>query len=84
MNNHSEPPHKEAKEHDEVYVIESEKTFRKDYPRFRIEAISGYRVLIYVEPRYVWMKCKFVTPVRGHNELRSKILLQFLKESAKA
>ncbi|MCK4362153.1 MAG: mechanosensitive ion channel [Dehalococcoidia bacterium] len=68
------------KKQDKACIREARKTFRKDYPKFLKEAISGSRVQVYIEPTHIWIKGKFVAPLRGRNALRSKILLQFLKE----
>ncbi|MDO8578683.1 MAG: hypothetical protein Q7R50_05840, partial [Dehalococcoidales bacterium] len=51
------------------------------YPNFLKEAISGPRVLIFVEPRQIWVKGKYVAPLKQRNQLRSDILLRFLKEA---
>ena len=69
------------KSQDEVYVKDASQMFRDGYPRFLDEAMSGPRVVVHVEPQHIWIKGKFVTPLRGRNDLRSRILLQFLKES---
>jgi len=68
------------KKQDEVYIKEAGRMFRNGYPRFLDEAASGPRVLVFVEPKYIWIKGKFVAPLRGRNELRSSILLEFIKE----
>jgi len=68
------------KEEDEVHIKEAEQTFQNGYPKFLQEALKGPRVLIHIEPQHIWVKGKFVTTVRGRNELRNLILLQFLKE----
>jgi hypothetical protein len=49
--------------------------------RFLDEAMSGPRVLVFVEPQHIWIKGKFVAPLESRNDLRSSILLQFLKEA---
>lgn len=68
------------KEKDEVYIKEAQQSFQNGYPRFLQEALKGPRVIVYIEPQYIWIKGKFVTPLRGRNELRSQILLRFLRE----
>jgi small-conductance mechanosensitive channel len=65
---------------DEVYVKDASQMFQDGYPRFLDEAASGPRVLVHIEPHHIWIKGKFVTPLKGRNDLRSRILLQFLKE----
>jgi small-conductance mechanosensitive channel len=68
------------KSQDEVYVREAGRVFQNGYPQFLNEATNSPRVLIHIEPEHVWIKGKFVAPLRGRNDLRSWILLQFLKE----
>ncbi len=70
------------KKQDETHIAEAGKMFQNDYPRFLDEALSGPRVLVFVEPKQMWIKGKFVTPLKGRNDLRSQILLQFMKEIA--
>ena len=70
------------KSQDEVYVKQAGKVFQNGYPRFLEEAMSDPRVLIFVEPQHIWIKGKFVAPLESRNDLRSSILLQFIKEAA--
>ena len=65
---------------DETYMREAREIFRDGYPRFLDEATTGPRVLVYVEPKHIWVKGKFVVPVRDRNSLRSQILLRFFEE----
>lgn len=67
---------------DEPYMREAGQMFLNGYPKFMDEATRGPRVLFHVEPQRIWIKGKFVAPIRGRNELKSRILLQFLKEVA--
>lgn len=69
------------KSEDEVYLTEAGRAFQAGYPQFLNEATSSPRVLIHIEPERVWIKGKFVAPLRGRNDLRSRILLRFLKEA---
>jgi small-conductance mechanosensitive channel len=66
---------------DAPYIEEARKTFKKRFPKFLDEAASSPRVLVHIEPQRIWIKGKLVAPVRGRNDLRSKIMLQFLKEA---
>ena len=70
------------KTHDEPYMREADKMFKASYPKFFDEARGGPRVLVHVEPQHIWVKGKFVAPVRGRNDLRTRILLHFLREAA--
>ncbi len=65
---------------DEPYLARVRELFRDGYPEFLEEAISGPRVLIHVEPQCIWIKGKFVAPVRQRNQLKTRILAQFLRE----
>lgn len=67
---------------DEAYVREARQMFLNGYPKFLDEAARGPRVLFHVEPQRIWIKGKFVAPLRGRNDLKSRILLQFFKEVA--
>jgi small-conductance mechanosensitive channel len=69
------------KSQDEVYLKQAGQAFQDGYPRFLDEAISGPRVLVFVEPQLIWIKGKFVAPLESRNDLRSSILLQFIKEA---
>lgn len=66
------------KSQDEVHLVEARQIFKNGYPKFLDEALSGTRVLIHVEPQRIWIKGKFVAPVRGRNQLKSQILRHFL------
>jgi len=68
------------KNQDEVHLKEASRIFQNGYPKFMNEATSGPRVLIHIEPEHVWIKGKFVAPLRGRNDLKSWILLQFINE----
>jgi small-conductance mechanosensitive channel len=67
------------KDHDQIHIEGAEKAFKNGYPTFLKEALKSPRVLIHIEPQHIWIKGKFVAPVRGRNELKSEILLQFIK-----
>jgi small-conductance mechanosensitive channel len=69
------------KSQDEVYVKQAGRVFQDGFPRFLDEAMSGPRVLVFVEPQHIWIKGKFVAPLESRNDLRSSILLQFIKET---
>ena len=69
------------KSQDEPYVKQAGQAFQNGYPRFLDEAMSGPRVLVFIEPQHIWIKGKFVAPLESRNDLRSSILLQFLKEA---
>ncbi len=66
------------KSQDEVHLSEARQIFQNGYPKFLDEAVCGTRVLVHVEPQRIWIKGKFVAPIRQRNQLRSQILMQFL------
>ena len=66
---------------DETHVAEASRIFQNGYPQFLAEARHGPRVLVSVEPQHIWVKGKFVAPLRSRNQLRTKILLEFFKEA---
>lgn len=68
------------KSQDEIHIKEASQIFEESYPEFLKEAMTGPRVLIFIEPQHIWIKGKFVTPLRGRNELKSNIQFEFFKE----
>ncbi|MBI2866154.1 MAG: mechanosensitive ion channel [Chloroflexi bacterium] len=66
-------------ERDWTYVEEAKRLFRNNYPEFLNEAQHGKRVQVHVEPQRLWLKGKFVTPIRERNNLRTQLLLEFLE-----
>ena len=65
---------------DEPYIAEARKMFKRGFPKFLEEATSNPRVLVHIEPQRIWIKGKFVAPLRGRNDLRSDIMLEFLSK----
>jgi small-conductance mechanosensitive channel len=70
-----------VRDHDKIHIGEAKKIFQNGYPKFLNEAINGTRVLIHIEPNRIWMKGKFVAPLRERNDVRTSILRQFLHRS---
>jgi small-conductance mechanosensitive channel len=68
------------KSQDGIHIKEASRIFEDGYPEFLSEAMTGPRVLIFIEPQHIWIKGKFVTPLKGRNELKSRIQLEFFKE----
>ena len=68
---------------EDVYLKEAREMFQNGYPKFLSEATGGPRILVHVEPGRIWINGKFVAPIRDRNQLRSRILMQFM-ERAKA
>lgn len=69
-----------VKSEDDIHIKEAGRIFKNGYPRFLDEATNGSRVLVYIEPHHIWVKGKFVAPLHGRNDLKSRILLRFFKE----
>ncbi len=55
--------------------------FQNGYPRFLSEATGGPRILVHVEPGRICINGKFVAPIRDRNQLRSRILVQFMERA---
>jgi small-conductance mechanosensitive channel len=66
------------KHNDDIYVKDAGTIFRNGYPKFLNEAINDPRVQIHIEPQRIWIQGKFVSPLRGRNELKSQILEEFI------
>lgn len=62
-----------------VHLNEASQVFQNGYPKFLDEATRGPRILVHVEPQHIWINGKFVAPIRGRNQLRSRILVQFME-----
>jgi small-conductance mechanosensitive channel len=62
-----------------VYLNTAREMFQNGYPKFLNEAMSGPRILVHVEPYRIWINGKFVAPIRDRNQLRSRILMQFIE-----
>ncbi len=69
------------KAQEEMHLKEAREMFQDGYPKFLNEAMCGPRVLVHIEPYRIWINGKFVAPIRGRNQLRSKILLQFIERA---
>jgi len=67
------------KSQDEAHLAQARQIFQNGYPKFLDEAVFGTRVLVHLEPQRIWLKGKFVAPVRQRNQLKSQILMQFLE-----
>jgi len=66
---------------EDVHLKEASQMFQNGYPKFLDEATRGPRILVHVEPQHIWINGKFVAPIRGRNQLRSRILMQFLEQA---
>jgi small-conductance mechanosensitive channel len=69
------------KAEEEMHLKEAREMFQNGYPKFLNEAAGGPRILVHVEPQHIWINGKFVAPIRGRNQLRSRILVQFLERA---
>ena len=66
---------------DKAYLEEVRALFQDGYPRFLEEAMSDPRVSVHLEQQCIWIKGKFVTSVRERNQLKSRVLRQFLLQA---
>ncbi|MBI4200474.1 MAG: mechanosensitive ion channel [Chloroflexi bacterium] len=67
------------KEQDAEHVERAIAFFGEHFPDFMREAQGRPRVLMSIEPKQIWIKGKFVTPVPTRNDLRTQIYLDFLR-----
>jgi small-conductance mechanosensitive channel len=66
---------------DKAYLEEVRALFQDGYPKFLEEAMSDPRVSVHLEQQCIWIKGKFVTSVRERNQLKSRVLRQFLQQA---
>lgn len=66
------------RDNDREAIQEAKAVFPRDYPEFLKEAEQGPRVFVHIEAQRIWLKGKFVCPVRNRNYLRSQLLREFL------
>lgn len=64
---------------DKEHLAQSKEAFKDNYPTFLKEAETNRRVLIHVEQGRIWLKGKFIAPFSVRNELRTRMLLEFIK-----
>jgi small-conductance mechanosensitive channel len=68
---------------DKDFVDEAKMAFKDNCPNFLNEAQQAPLVLTHVEPGRIWLKGKFVSPVRSKNELKTAILDEFVESLAR-
>ena len=61
-----------------TFIKEAVKIFDKGLPNFLADVESGPKVTIHIDQERVWLKGRFVTPIRAKNELKTKIGLEFI------
>ena len=66
------------RDNDREAIQEAKAAFPADYPEFLQEAERGPRVFVHIEAQRLWLKGKFVCPVRNRNYLRSQLLREFM------
>jgi small-conductance mechanosensitive channel len=66
-------------EEDRPYLKEAKHSFGNDSPNFVDEASNNPRVMMFTDSSGIWLIGRFVSPVRGRNNLRSLITTRFLE-----
>jgi len=66
-------------EEDRPLVEKARRTYGRDAPNFLEEAERTPRVMVFIDANTTWLVGRFVAPIRGRNELRSRINLRFLE-----
>lgn len=67
---------------DKEFIEEAKVLFKGEHPNFLEDAVRDPRILIHLEPQRIWLKGKFVSPVKVRNDLKTKIYLEFLKNTS--
>lgn len=66
-------------EDDADLIARAKEAFGQDSPTFLSEAARSPRVMVFVDGSKTWLVGRFVSPVRGRNELRSIITSHYLE-----
>jgi hypothetical protein len=61
-----------------AFVKEAEQVFDKGLPNFLQDVEKGPKVTIHIDSERIWIKGRFVTPIKAKNELKTKIGLEFI------
>jgi small-conductance mechanosensitive channel len=61
-----------------AFVKEAEQIFDRGLPNFLQDVEKGPKVTIHIDVERIWIKGRFVTPVKAKNELKTKISLEFI------
>ena len=67
-------------EEDAEYVEAARRNFGPEMPNFLEELEKGPRTNLHVEAQRVWLIGRFVAPIRGRNDLKSRIVVRFLEK----
>ncbi len=62
-----------------TFIKEAMNVFHKGMPNFLKDIENGPRVTIHIDQERIWIKGRFVTPIRSKNELKTKIGLDFIQ-----
>jgi small-conductance mechanosensitive channel len=61
-----------------AFIKEASKIFVKGLPNFLHEMEKGPKVTIHIDKERIWIKGRFITPIRSKNELKTRIALGFI------
>lgn len=64
------------------FLKEASEIFREKYPRFFEELTQGPQIQVYIDTGHIWLQGKFVTPIKGRNQLRTTIFMDFIEKIA--
>ncbi|MCD1296351.1 mechanosensitive ion channel protein MscS [Methanocella sp. CWC-04] len=61
------------------FLKNSMEAFGENLPNFAHDLDKGPRITVHIDEGKIWIKGKFVTPLKQRNQLRTKINLQFIE-----
>jgi small-conductance mechanosensitive channel len=62
-----------------AFIKEASKIFVKGLPNFLHEMEKSPRVTIHIDKERIWIKGRYITPIRSKNELKTRIGLDFIR-----
>ena len=68
------------REEDRSFVEGARAMYGEDRPNFLEEVGHSPRVMVFMDAQHVWLVGKYVAPVRGRNDFKSRITVRFLRE----
>lgn len=61
-----------------AFMKEARKAFGDGQPNFVHDLESGQKVTIYIDEKQIWIKGRFVTPIKARNEFKTRISMGFI------
>jgi small-conductance mechanosensitive channel len=61
-----------------AFIKDAERIFDRGMPNFLQDVEKGLKVTIHIDSERIWIKGRFVTPIKARNELKTRIGLGFI------